>query len=555
MGPLMTSRALRLALAAVLLSLTVACASGHVREGDRFAKQGKYEDALVEYRAAQKIQATNRVLKRINKVEKTLSEIWVKKGLEAAKAGAMGEAAGWWSKAAEVRPNDTKPGSPRVVIAENAAKLEVCGDEAMKERKWEESFTCWETLRIAYPDRIDLQTRIDEAKKMFAADLDRDAQALAKKGLTGAALVLAMRARTYDPLQEGGFSREQKYRAELASASLVNIASVAMEDRGHWALAGYLAPAIEKRLASHPPYGPTTNPLATQAAFAAAIEQFAWWDEQLHGYTKKESDAKPADSKKQPNPEHAAQKVVVEKLEKELKQMEAAAKAGAAAPAAVATPAPAVKPAGGKGKAAAAPVATPPPAKRTLASRAPGAGDVEKKRKELDAARAKLASMPEQTDAGTAASAYYLPWTEVTRVVEATVRFEVREPDFGEPVTKTVTLRVTSKDRTNAADEAHKIAADPLELRAVEDLVRELAKDLAGPGTAMLEEARERRAERWIQKGREAHAKGGADESLDCYVRALFAKGVEGGSLPGDAATHVAIRLEEGSFRDIVAGP
>ena len=42
---------------------------------------------------------------------------------------------------------------------------------------------------------------------------------------------------------------------------------------------------------------------------------------------------------------------------------------------------------------------------------------------------------------------------------------------------------------------------------------------------------------------------------LDCYVRALFAKGVEGGSLPGDAATVVAIRLENGSFRDIVAGP
>ena len=547
----MTRRILRPALAALVLLFACSCAGSHVREGDKLVKAGKYEEALVSYHQAEKVQATNRVLKRIAKAEKKLVEVWIKNGLDAAKSGEMGEAADWWKRAAELRPNDSRT---RVVIAENASKLEIAGERAMNAKKWEESFRCWEALRVAYPDRFDLTQKIDEAKKMFAADLDRDAQALAKKGLTGAALVLSMRALTYDPLQDGGFVRQNQYRNQLAIASLVNITVPAVDDRGHWAMGSYLVPALTRRLGEYPPYGPTKKPEAAQAMFAVTVEEFGWWDEVTYGYTKKEEAGKAASKEKQPSSERAAQKTIVEKLEKELKTMEALAARATPTPAPAPTPEPPKDKKGAKGKEPATAAAA-APVKRSLSARAPTAEEIAKKRAALEEALAKYLKLPELVDADIAATVWYLPWQEVTRVVEARVRFEVLEMDIGEPVTKTLTLRTTSQDRTHAGDPAHVVVPDSLVLRPVEDMVRDLAADFGGPGTETLLLARTRRADKLIERGREARAKGNEDEALDLYVRAIFAKGVEGGTLPGDVATAVAIRLENGSFRDIIGGP
>ena len=556
----MKRRILRPAAFSVLVLLISACATGHVRTGDRLAKEGKWEEALAAYRTAKKESATNRVFKRIERAEIAIAEGYVRKGVEAAKADAMPEAAEWWKQASELRPNDRKPGSARVVIAEHAAKLEACGQASMKAKKWENAFRCYEALQIAYPDRFDLSEKIEKAHKQFAAQLDENAQKLADKGLTGAALVVSMRSRAHDPLQADAFERESRYRKELAATSLIDVDGVTLDDRGFWGLGAYLKPALTRRLGEYPPYGPTKNPKAQAAVFVVTVEDFGWWDDVSHGVTKKAvENAKPAEGEeKVANPEHAVQKALVVTLEREVKAMETAA-----AP----EPTPEPEEDGGDAKGKKRKKSSKSAKKTTKAKdagddaklapppRTPTQEQIAKKRTALEAAKAKLAELPETVTPAEAAAHRFVPWTDVTRIVEARVRFEVREADFSEPVVKTLTLQVEAKDRTHGGSAEHGEEADKLEVASVEELVAQLAEKLAGPGTETLAEARARRADRWIERGRAARTAGSEDEALDLYVRALFARGVEGGELPGDAATVLAVRLEKASVQDIVAGP
>ena len=525
-----SSRFLRLLRVALLPVPLASCAPSHLRAGDGLAKQGKWEEALVEYKSAAEKKPTNSALKRIAKAEKQISDTYLEKGIQAAKAGSMPEAAEWWKQSFEVRPTATRL---RVVISENTSKLETCGSNAARDKKWEDSFRCYEALRIAYPDRMDLAEHIDSGHRELARDLDEQAQALAKRGLVGAALVLEIRTRHHDPLHPSAFARESTYRKTLQTSSLVNVPSVSVEDGGYWALGGYLAPALSARLGEHPPYGPTKKATSAPAVFVATIEDFVWWDDVTHGVSAQEIE-KPKTSKskdKVPNPEHAAWKTLVEELEKQGKALEAAAAKGAAA----APPK--------KGAKKVTPVARPPTAEQ-----------LEWQKTALEDAKTKLATIAETIEPSAAGRTWYLPWKQVRRVVEARVKFELRESDFEEPLTKTVTLSSEATDRAHAAFEEHDMAADALQVPSVEDLTRELAGKLATPGIETLRDARDRRAERWINLGREARLKS-EDEALDLYVRAIFARGAEGEALPGDAATIVAIRLERGSFKDILAGP
>ena len=603
-----TSRT-RFALPALLATLALAaaaCAPAHFRKGDSLAKEGKWEEALAEYREVAKKNQTNSALKRVSRAEKEVAEALVKRGIDAAAAGSMPEAAEWWKQASDIRPKSERI---RVVIAEHAPKLETCGADAVAAKRWENAFRCYEAMQIAYPDRLDLTEKIEKAHKKFALDLDAEAQALAKKGLTGAALVLEMRTRHHDPLHPTAFDREAQYRKQVQTASLVNVRDVSVNDNGHWGLGAYLAPELNGRLGEFPPYGPTKNPQAKEAVFVVAVEEFAWWDDVNHGFSRKEvADAKSTSREKVPNPEREAQKALVEELGKQVRAMELAAGKTPSIPEPTPTPDPnapknpwkdapeeSTSPAPAPSKDAAKnddanasgaermnqagrELAAAPKKKATKTSakkkddakkpetstkkgpapRIPTDEQIASKLAAYDEARKKLESLPETVSGAEAAAAWYLPWKEVTRTVEARVRFEIRESDFSEPLAHVVTLTSMAKDKTHAGNADHKVEADALDLASVEALTQQLATKLADPGIDTLRQARDRRAERWIERGREARANRNEDEALDMYVRALFARGAtnEGNeALPGDVATVVAVRLEHGSFRDLVAGP
>ena len=519
-----------------VLLLLAGCAGKHVQQGDSLAKKGQWEEALAEYRQAAEISGTNRNLNRVKKAEREVAKVFVARGLEARDGGRMPEAGDLWKRAAQLRPKDTKPGSALSVIGENAAKLETCADEAVTAKRWEDSFKCFAALQLAFPERSDLAARNEQAHRAFASELDEQAQALAKKGLPAAALVIELRALHHDPLHPAAYQHAEELRKQVHAGSLIAINSVAVEDQGWTPVAASVGPKLNMRLGEHPPYGPTKNPKAMPGSFVVVVEDFAWWDERVHGVTKKEIEGAAAEKPKEkiPSPAHAAQAAVVAALDRELKEMWLAAAAA------------------DEQKDAKKKKDDKKAARKPLTARAPTAEGLAKKRDELEAAKQKLATISETEAAETGATYWMLPWTDVTRVVEARVRFEVREPDFPAPVVKTATLRVETKDRTHEGSAERNVKADALDLPTLEQMLGDLGDKATVDGLAALREARDRRAERWIELGRTAKSRGADDEALDAFVRALFARGSD--DLPGDAAIVVAARLEHGKFKDVTAG-
>ncbi len=552
-GPQRTTllRALSLVLLAFLLS---GCAGRYLKRGDALARKGQWEEALQEYRHAAEIRKSNLILDRVAKAEREVAAGYVRRGNEAFAAGRVADAADLWRSGFEMQKGKSpRRDSGREAILANAPALEAHAEKATQEKRWEEAFRCYAALIPVLPARADLSEKNDEAHRALARDLVANADALSRRGLVGAALVAELRALRHDPLHPTAFEQAERYRRTLAMRHQVSIEAVTIDDRGWWGLGNLLLPRLSKLLGSYPPYGPTKNPLAVPGIFLVTVEEFGWWDENLYGVEKRKLPKKEAASAERvPNPERAAQAKVVAELEREVAAMEAAI--------AAATPAEETKDAkkGKKGDTAKAPVAdakkgdkkakgaAAEPERRVLAARTPTLEQLQRKKAELEKARASLAAMPETLEAKAAPEHWYLPWIETTRTVEARVRFEVREPDFPEPVVKVLTLRVEAKDRGHAAYDAHAVKADPMEVPHVEALTEQLAEKLTG-GVEVIADARARRAQRLLARGQVAPS---IDEALDAYVEALFVAGPKG--LTREASSLVVSHLESPKLDEVV---
>ncbi|HVO29245.1 MAG TPA: hypothetical protein VMV18_00845, partial [bacterium] len=403
-----------------------------------------------------------------------------------------------------------------------------------------------------------------DAHKQFALELDAAAAAFASKNLPGAALVTELRALQHDPMQTSAFNRAGDLRKSLLSKSAVSIPSVTMNDQGWWSFGVALTPRLERHLGEYPPYGPTKNAAAAiPASFVVTIEDFSWADSTTHtleAHTDKNGGS--SGKGKVPNPKHAAQAKLVDDLTRELKYMEAGAimqgdrkspwitTGGAATP----TPAPAATPAASGKKGASAPTATASAAtaRKPLTARPATADEIAKKKDELAAAQKELDATPAEVNAGDDAT-WYVPVTETTRTVKAKVRFAVKEPDFAEPVTKELEFSISAQDKSNDADAKHSVAADPLKLTPVEQLLGDLADKFVEEGVAVMRDARQRRAERWIELAHTRHAQGQEDDALDAFVWALFTLGAD--DAPADARSVISTRLDGQDPKMVVAGP
>ncbi len=539
------------AAAAALLLLLPACAGRHVKKGDELARKGEWERALVEYRAAAEREKSNANLDKVARAEKEVALLYVNRGLSSSQEGKWGDAGEWWSKALALRPTDTRKVSPKTIITQHAAQLEKYGDESAAAGKYEEAFRAYDPLMRVFPARTELMEKSDSAHKRYAERLDAKAGDLSSQGLFGAALIAEMEVLRHDPLHPTAFQRTEEWRKTLNEKNRVAIANVTVEDRGWWGIGDALVPLLEQRLGEYPPYGRTTSPHAVPGQFVVIVEEFSWWDRVERGYETKR-DATPAGSgataaaaatpapvatpaagpwksvEEAPapaptatpsgveNPEFTAQKRLVEELERELAALEKVA-----------------------------PKEEKKNAKR-LPAKMPLAEDVDAKKKELDAAKAKLATIQERVDPTLVNGTWTLAWKDVTRTMQVKVRFEVREPDMPGPVSIVRTAKVEAKDRTHAGDEAHGIAPDHLELPKLEALTKDLATKLVG-GTEVIRDARTRRAETLVERGRAAEAAGHPDEALDLYVAAIFVGGP--GVLPSDARNALSARV---ALNDIV---
>lgn len=520
------NRRLPRCLAAMAAFALAGCSAPYLRNADTLSRKGDWETALIEYRrAAEEHPESGEAVHKVKVASEKVAAIWTKRGNDANAQGRLGEAAEWWRKAVELAPADDRPATPAwKAIASNASALEYFGDVAENEGRHEDALSVYSALILVDGQRVDVVQKQLGAQRTYAAELRDEAESLARRNLPGAALVADMRALQHDPLQQNAFTEGNALRRRLRSATRVSIPEVKVDDHGYHALAAAMMPALTAGLDDTPPYGPTRDPDAIKGSFKATIVAFDRHEETVKGQDEVAND-EPASTTPIENPAIPEQRKRIGALEAKL--------AGQKTDLKRATPPRGHRPTDEQRKAGLA------------AARA-----VDATRMELEKARAALAALPPTVMPPPPPATWTLPWSETTRSIEATVRFEVTEADFAEPMVVEVTHKVSVTDRTHAGNARHHVAPDPLELPSMEALVTQLAAQFAD-GTEVLAQAKARRVERLIAQGRQLHQSGSDPEALDAFVAAMFVAGPE--ALPPDAVDFVSRQLETGELKSLVA--
>ena len=520
----MKTRIVTLILAAALLG---GCTGFHVRQGDKVARVGDWETALVQYRLAVEANPDDTVAKRkLWRAEKKVVELWTKRGNRANREGRLGDAGTWWRKAIELTHElERRDSDAWRAIQKNATALEYHGDVAFGEQRYEEALGTWGAVLLVLPDKMELVEKNAEAQRAFAAELHAVALGLAKRDLLGAALVTDLRALQYDPLQDGAFSAGSDLRRTIRSRTRIAIQEIKLQDGGYKGLAAPLLARLVPHMEDYPPYGPTKDGNAMRAKFVVTIEDFSRNEEVREGKDELPNEEPPS-TVPIPNPAIPEQEKKVAELEKQL----ATAKKEL---------------------------------KKEVAKRRRGAPQgfgadrglelarkVDETKQALAGAKRVLAQLPAKVPPPPPAPTWTLPWKETTRTVTARVRFEITEPDFPDPVVLTLNETVSRTDRWHKGNARRGVASDRLELPSYEVMVKELAKKLEH-GNSVVSDARQRRVDTLIERGREHLLEQRESEALDAFVAVLFLMGPQ--ALPEDAAAFVAGRLEHDRFKDIVA--
>ncbi len=517
----------RLTLLAPVVAL-LACAPKYTRDADTLARAGDWESALTQYRLAAEERPDDFPLQRkVEMAERKVSAIWTKRGEEANREGHLGDAATFWTRALDLLPeNEREKSDAWKLIEKNAAALEYFGDSAVAEQRHEDAVGVFGAILKVHPERVELVHKHMEAKKQFATQLFERADGLARQDLLGAALVTDLRALQHDPMQPNAFRAGAELKKTLKTKSKIQISDVKIVDSGFKGLSVALYSVLSPRLDAYPPYGPTRD-AEVKATWKATIEEFTKNETKEEGFDELPNVA-PAPTEPVPNPAIPEQKAKIAELEKRLANLKREIANDIAARKKTK-------------KQSGRPVDDPGLA---LARQADAT------RVELDAAKKSLASLPAKVPPPPPDATWKLAWTKSIRTVEAKIRFEVQESDYAEPIVVTITHKVSKEDRTHKGNELQNVEADPLSLPAWEKMVEELAGRFSN-GTEAIAQARDRRVNDLVERGREALEKKNEDAALDAFVQVLFMMGPS--ALPEDAAKFVATSLEHDRFKDVVA--
>lgn len=509
----------RILVVAVLGAMVSACGGAHVRQGDKAARVGDWETALAVYKQAVDENPSDTIAKRrMWRAERKVVEVYTRRGHQANKAGRLGEAGSWWKKAIEMTHGlERETSEAWLAIGKNMTALEFHGDTAFSDGNWEEAIGTWGAVLLVAPEKMEIVDKNLQAQRNFAAELHAEALDLAKRGLLGAALVTDLRALGYDPMQSGAFSAGSELRRTMRSRTRIAVQEIRLEDNGYKGLASPLLARLVPNMDAYPPYGPTKDPGAMRGTFTVTIEEFAKTEKTIEGKDELPNYEEPS-TVPIPNPAVKAQRAEIAALEKKLADSQKKLKAAVAA--------------------------------KRKAAGLEHAREVDATKAEIAEAKKALALLPAKVPPPPPAATWTLPWKETTRSVTARVRFEIAEPDFPEPVVLILNETVSHTDRWHEGSRKHGMPADPLKLPGVDAMVVELAKKLEHGGS-VIGDARQRRVEALVERGRDhLHAKRDS-EALDAFVAVLFVAGPQ--ALPRDAAAFVARTLEHDRFKDIVA--
>ncbi len=482
----------------LLFSLS-ACAKHPANDGDWENKLARYEQ---EYARNPRETA---LAKKIENATAKVIEAHAAKGARARQQGWMLEAGAHWGRAlALCTPRVDPPACGEVgnALRRDASAIELSADEAAKQGRYEAAAEAYDAILLVAPDRVGVAEKNVAVERSFAASLQERADDLQRRRMLGAAWAMNVRALSHDPMQPDAFRAGSALEKSMRSRAKVAVQDVTVNaKKGQRVFGNAIARSIRPRLDDVKPYGPTRDPKAVKARFTARIVKIDQRDSTVDGIEQRKNE----DKTKIPNPAVAAQKKKVARLQASLATLQ-------------------------KGK------RTPKKARK-----------IEAARKDLRAAKTALAALPATIRPP---ATFDLAWQEVTRTVEATVRFELHEPDMDEPLVLELTRRVERSDRTHKGDAKRGVLADPLTLPSHDALTAELAGSF-GEGATLLETARERRIATRLEKGKAHLAAGRTEAALDSFVEVLF---LAGPSALGDAeAAFVARSMERDEVETLLA--
>lgn len=526
----------------MLLGLAGCATHAKVKQADTIAKNGDWEHALAGYReAAHENPNDQSIADRVRHAEHEVALIYVQRAATSNAAGRLGEAGDLWKKASEMAPDDALVQQQiHDAISANESALEYYGDISMDYYSYEDAIGAYAALILIHPDSADLSERYRTAKREYAGDLSLTSDDLSKRNLRGAALVASLRALQHDPLTPGAFDRASSLRKDLVGHTKVSIPEVRVEDHGNRALGLALVPKLSTKLAEFPPYGPTRDPGAIAGSFTVTIEEFAKDEKSVKGVDEMPNTL-PQPTDPVPNPAVAEQQQKIAGLEKDLKGLQDGLKKT--------LPGKTVRNPNGSLTRKKA-LAQSEEQKRQAGLEA--ARKVDGKRQEIARAKTYLATLPATVAPQPLPKTWQLPWTEVTRTLTARVRFELREKDMDQPITMTLTRKITHTDKTHDGNGPQGLMPKSLELPTFDAMYGELSDQMI-EGTQVIAQARSRRVERLLAQGRAKHAMGNDDEALEAYIESMFILGPE--ALPSDAAELVGKASEEDNIQQIVAPP
>jgi len=552
----------RLLAALIAVSAAMACAThgigiDHARRAHAEAKERA--GANPDDKDAQKALARS---------TSALADALADEGDRAFTVGRLGDASVAWRDAMGLDPH----GRGESALRKHKADFVQSGDAAFRAKRWVAAYQAYEAV-IAVTRAVDeprILERNSEAHRRHGADVHAVALELFDKGQEGAALAAELYALHHDPLNAKAFERARQLRLELTARNHISVQAIELDDDGYTGFANAMVRVLQERLREEAPLGPTRARPAMAGRLRVVVEEYGYWDKVDVGIDRRKLGKGELDIVMGPgrplvegeggmtdlvaNPEHEARAHLTQEIDTELDRMaELSRKLPMDLPRppirVVGTPKPKPTPTAApkKGK----PVIEAPRLSRDAPPRLPPDEDLQSMRDAQERMAQEMARMPVNVERREFREVWILPWSDVTRVLEARVRFELMLTD-DEPILVAETKRVSATDRRHRGSKTHATLADPLALPAVRTLENPLATRLAEE-TDVFGSALARRAERLLAMGRKARDEGERDAALDAFMEALFCLGPA--KLPEDAATLLRERTQIDDLKRIVSGP
>lgn len=470
---------------ALLFLFLGACSTSHLRSGDKAARSGNWEAALVHYKKAEGNDPNNRSIHiKIGIAKKNVAQIYTRRGVEAVELGLLRKAIDLFGQALALNPDNTDAQAELKSVAKD---LIAQGDEALQVGDLETAAVSFRSVHLVKPDFPGLPERYEKTAATFALTLLSQAKRDMKDHLCGGAFVKSARSLIYAP---GTNETSALYASTQKCLIARNEIWLALARPGREALARDLfihfmeAPAPFTGATLSKPGAPSKRNEAVLSLNVSAYQESEEVDKQSKTKNIESSSGRE-------NPNYATLQKKITKIEGEISSLSATTT-------------------GGKGT----------PSKPGKPGKHSSNALLIQKQNELANAKDTLKETPKYVNTSKAAKIKYTV-REVTRTVSARIHVRLTGSVIGSWA-KTFEAEASATDKEIPAVHSADIHGDPLTIPTYEELNTELLQNAQDLTVQALKEALGQRRKALIQEGQRLEELGSAAEALEMYADTVF---------------------------------